>query len=787
MNKLMDILSVIEAGTVLDCVAPLMPNDSTDDRLRFLKELEPHKDLLPPHVKKWLISNSNRNLDYIVGFYQYLKDNNLRTTDYITLMFDAAGDNLNEYSYEDIGKIGYRDREKVEEYKVLLGYKKFMRNNGISEDFDAKVCHIANSIISMGNNYDFFEAYESSIIKKMLELSNLTLIDDVVTLADLIKKDDGYYNLISYISDHVYISKVDKIANVKEPQRLLNELCKTKLAYKTVEKDLPNYWREIVECVVRDDYNIKNLIQFRKNISHLSKIQHSDWRGYYDVITKERFKDLIYKSMNYAMTNIVYKALRTRKYTFLENLIKSEVDLLKSCDFFNHKVFIEKYINLNEFTARDIEELYEIGGSFYEHELSNINHLTPKELITILKLNKVMNGAIKVYDKLTGSIDTKLLNLRQLANAGFDYAFWSNRVIEKVNEISLSRRIELMPYKVSTRTMLEVLELEEKYDSLVAQANSEVDLDFIIRNAETINTEGSLAEIMDDFIENDEDSKEFIEMMMKSGNEINDIDNLKDFCIKGNATMVVKFCNNMDRTRINNILRIAKAAIDGNMKDFKFFNIEKEINHSLNKDTLDTWISDISFSRNGYVTYETYTFEDTMNIGIFPTHTCMNYKDGMYKRCLLANFDSNKKIIYVKKGDSIVGRAIIRLTKHSANAKVKSREGRDTLSFYDIDNRVMDEVDENLCIFLERPYFSHISSKEECTVKGMLVNLVRDKAKMAGVDFLASHDYDCCDLEKTTTKVYITKTKNGEQYMDSFGGDKYASDEAQYLKVECFK
>ena len=760
MNKLINILGVIEVGTVLDCVAPLMPNDNTDDRIRLLKEIEPHKELLPPHVKKWLVANSNKGLDYIAGLYKFLEENNLRTTDYITLLFDAAGDNLNEYSYEDIAKIGYRDREKVEEYKVLLGYKRFMRNNGISEDFDAKVCHIANSIISMGNNYDFFEVYDSSIILKMLKLSNLTLIDEVVTLADLIKKDDGYYNLISYISDHVYISKVDNISKVKEPQRLLNELCKTQLAYKTVEKELPDFWDAIVYWVVKDDYDIKNLIQFRKNMSYLPKIQHNDWRGYYDVITKERFKDLIYKSMNYAMTNIVYKALRTRKYTFLENLIKSEVDLIKSCDFFSHKKFIDKYINLNEFTARDIEELYEIGGSFYEHELSNINHLTPKELITILKLNKVMNGAIKVYDKLTGSIDTKLLNLRQLANAGFDYAFWSNRVIDKVNEISLSRRIELMPYKVSTRTMLEVLDLEEKYDCLVAQANSEVDLDFIIRNAETINTEGSLAEIMDDFIENDEDSKEFIEMMMNSENEINDI---------------------------NNILRIAKAAIDGNMKDFKFFNIEKEINHSLNKDTLDTWISDISFSRNGYVAYETYTFKDTMNIGVLPTHTYMSYRDGMYKRCLLANFDSNKKIIYVKKGDVIVGRAIIRLTKHSANAKVKSREGRDTLSFYDIDNRVMDEVDENLCIFLERPYFSHISSKEECTVKGMLVNLVRDKAKMAGVDFLASHDYDCCDLEKTTTKVYITKTKNGEQYMDSFGGDKYASDEAQYLKVECFK
>lgn len=41
----------------------------------------------------------------------------------------------------------------------------------------------------------------------------------------------------------------------------------------------------------------------------------------------------------------------------------------------------------------------------------------------------------------------------------------------------------------------------------------------------------------------------------------------------------------------------------------------------------------------------------------------MNYIDGMYRECLLAYFDGNKKIVYAKKNGSIVGRAVIRLTK----------------------------------------------------------------------------------------------------------------------------
>ena len=52
-----------------------------------------------------------------------------------------------------------------------------------------------------------------------------------------------------------------------------------------------------------------------------------------------------------------------------------------------------------------------------------------------------------------------------------------------------------------------------------------------------------------------------------------------------------------------------------------------------------------------------------MQMGQVPEATCLSYVDGVYKQCLLACHDANKKVIYLSLDGKIVLRAAIRLTK----------------------------------------------------------------------------------------------------------------------------
>lgn len=160
-----------------------------------------------------------------------------------------------------------------------------------------------------------------------------------------------------------------------------------------------------------------------------------------------------------------------------------------------------------------------------------------------------------------------------------------------------------------------------------------------------------------------------------------------------------------------------------------------------------------------------------MKIGAVPTWTCMNYKSGQYNECLLSVFDANKKVLYVDKGSKCVARAIMRLTKMSDTAVNK------TLSFRDVaeDAAMESGSDEKLVIFLERMYFSHLMNAEIIQVRKLLYDLAEAKATALGAKILVAQDYeDIAEeklLKKTSTNVYISKSKNGDQYLDSLGGD----------------
>lgn len=162
---------------------------------------------------------------------------------------------------------------------------------------------------------------------------------------------------------------------------------------------------------------------------------------------------------------------------------------------------------------------------------------------------------------------------------------------------------------------------------------------------------------------------------------------------------------------------------------------------------------------------------------------------GSQRDCLLAAFDSNKKIILVYKDESVVARACLRLTKGSFQQP-------STLNFEFADLSKEDvptgshAYSEKLVLFLEHIYTSGLKKSEETAAKEMVVALATQKAEELDAVAVLSNQYRGCypsgRYVSAPIYIYISKSKNGRQYLDSLGGAAVTLAEEQYKQESFF-
>ena len=169
--------------------------------------------------------------------------------------------------------------------------------------------------------------------------------------------------------------------------------------------------------------------------------------------------------------------------------------------------------------------------------------------------------------------------------------------------------------------------------------------------------------------------------------------------------------------------------------------------------------------------------------GEYPKKTCLSYISGGYNNCLLACFDSNKKILYAKINDKIVARAMVRLTKGTYNMEDANSK---SLQFIDVESNtaiINEKRDEKLTLFLERPYISGITEDEEKKVQELFIQLLKAKAKKMNALLVLSRSYMLQADEQFVSSryyMYISKSKSSSQYLDSLSGQATVTDEGQY-------
>ena len=212
---------------------------------------------------------------------------------------------------------------------------------------------------------------------------------------------------------------------------------------------------------------------------------------------------------------------------------------------------------------------------------------------------------------------------------------------------------------------------------------------------------------------------------------------------------------------------------------FAFLVEKKEIN------LWEFWKKNLSLARGAFWAEEVDDFYHTLRLGELPHSTCLSYRTGSQRECLLAAFDSNKKIVLVKKDEAVVARACLRLTK-GAFQKPPAVD----FSFADLSQENMDSgkpvTSEKPVLFLESIYTFGLNDIEKEEVMKLAVSLTTQKAAELGVVAVLARRYlGCYERDEYVLApfyVYISKSKNGWQYLDSLGGAAYTSAKEEYVE-----
>ena len=238
-------------------------------------------------------------------------------------------------------------------------------------------------------------------------------------------------------------------------------------------------------------------------------------------------------------------------------------------------------------------------------------------------------------------------------------------------------------------------------------------------------------------------------------------------------------------------IRIVKAQLTNQYMLLKYFpgDLEKEVELRIPRKTEEQWRNNREYIEKSTILYECDDFFNTMRLGTMPRHTCLDYRDGMYSNCLLSNFDSNKKILLIKLGNKIVGRAILRLTKGCK--KIAGKEASADLTFIDVDhistNQPQKKKSEDLVLFLERPYFAMVNNVQEHMLMRAMVKMASRKAAELNARLVMSENYSAIvdsqdrKMIRTSYYLFISNSKSSYQYLDSLDGS-YSTNKGSYKK-----
>lgn len=726
--------------------------------------------------------------------------------------------------------IAYKRNYNMDNFETML--EEIINHNKKMSDYPLKDIFrtLDNKELSYKAYYDFLSYYiNESLYTRKIVTRNLNYFynQDDITCEELTEKErnllKSHYldncNLIPkyYIKEiYEFLIKNEELRNIIDffnSEKLFLPL--TIKHYEEINrnaKQIAYYIKQITKTINNNEITYSMLLKWLNNncsiydlkviLEKISKIDISKMEtifanktSYINFIYGNKLKRFPLDNLYGAKEDIVIYAIREDKKSFLR-LIEDNMDTfftIPGNSILYNEDFYQKYINLNEITLKHLLRLktMEDRHNSYISILKEQNY-TFEEIATLYNVHQKY---IKLYNGLLDlKVDERLLRIRQLIRKDLlDGITDDNDIIklaEKIKEKPLYSWLEKdfnHIENIKANDVLQILIHYENVKRVIPEIKDSKELSYILRNNEKISKYDSLKNIKEAlpnidtyWIKLKKELQFSDEFLQKYSN------NIQQFLLNNGAELAYTYYIDRNAEQKQSFKLIIKAQLMGEFKKLKYHkdDLKKEIDYELQKYQIQEWTEINSYINEGKYSIREYDdFYHTMILGVYPKTTCLSYKDGGYNACLLACFDSNKKILYAKINDKIVARAMVRLTKGMYGT---GKQTSKSLSFIDVENGIQTnklENEESLTLFLERPYISGISDTEQHNVKKLFIKLLKAKAKQMNALLVLSNYYnDEIDEQFIATNycMYISKSKSSSQYLDSLSGQATISDEGQY-------
>lgn len=702
------------------------------------------------------------------------------------ILLDAGTDKVSDFSYEQV-KAVYFDPLVTD--GTAYSYMKYYGEQNVSKEEKEQ---LVKSIAMCMEVLDFEKAgekdhmllvnpvFSSELLLDLLEnVNNLKILQDQ-GLMELVNTLAGYEAEIQSLNQKQFDQMKERPVEILEKLRIVTGyIPKDKLT------DGLNLWLWN-EALYEDLCKLERAFTDGADPAEVFSSKVS----YVNTLYQNPLSKISLSSLSVEKSELLLYAITQKKKAFL-NLINEEPELfydLLNASMLLKKEMYQEYINLNTLNRKNLKDSADLILSNDRFELLAKREHTFEELKLLCTAKEAL---IRLYEQLTCKCDERLLVLRELIKREcVPYSFWKGQIEPLAAALSkkpLSRWIREDFRNISDLsygTALWLLVYREQLKGMEKEITMEQQALYLLKNLVLVKECDSLSELKEKLILGDVSWRLLKEKLSFSEEFVqNNAARIGNFLFVGGAEIMETFLERQP-SKIEEIRRLVTAELLGKFDELKYpsGDLMREIDFEVSEEAEKEWKIDRTFTSKNLVLKEETGLLPVMQIGEVPSYSCLSYRSGLNSDCLLSCFDSNKKFFFIRKNGQVVFRAMIRLTKGSY---VGDRM-RKKIQFADLSGagKPKEEEGEESVLFLERYYEKNLTNEEMDQAVYLVFVAAKEKAKKLGARLVLScyyqDDVKTKEYIKSNYYLYISKSKNGSQYLDSLYGEASVSASGDY-------
>lgn len=702
------------------------------------------------------------------------------------ILLDAGTDKVSDFSYEQV-KAVYFDPLVTD--GTAYSYMKYYGEQNVSKEEKEQ---LVKSIAMCMDVLDFEKAGEKDRMLLVNPVFSSELLLDLLENVNNLKilQDQGLMELVNTLAGYeAEIRSLNQKQFDQMKERPVEILEKLKIVTRYIEKenltDGLNLW-------LWNEALYEDLCKLERAFTDGAEPAEvfSGKVSYVNTLYRNPVSKISLSSLSEEKSEILLYAITQKKKAFL-NLINEEAELfydLPNASMLLKKEVYQEYINLNTLNRKNLKDSADLILLRDRFELLAKREHTFEELKLLCTAKEAV---IRLYEQLTCKCDERLLVLRELIKREcVPYSFWKGQIEPLAAALSqkpLSRWIREDFWNIpdlSYGTALWLLVYWEQLKGMEKEITMEQQALYLLKDLALVKECDSLSELKEKLILGDVSWRLLKEKLSFSEEFVqNNAARIGNFLFVGGAEIMETFLERQP-SKIEEIRRLVTAELLGKFDELKYpsGDLMREIDFEVSEEAEKEWKIDRTFTSKNLVLKEETGLLPVMQIGEVPSYSCLSYRSGLNSDCLLSCFDSNKKFFFIRKNGQVVFRAMIRLTKGSY---VGDRM-RKKIQFADLSGagKPKEEEGEELVLFLERYYEKNLAYEEQDQAVYLAFVAAKEKAKKLGARLVLScyyqDDVKTKEYIKSNYYLYISKSKNGSQYLDSLYGEASVSDSGDY-------